>query len=180
MPFTEKSAPAPRLRLEEYFNGRCSATGIFQDRFGTLRRRFDADIQGAFDGETLTLTEDFIYDDGETEHRVWHINPVGAHGYEGRCGDVIGAARGAAAGPTLSWRYRFSLPIGGRRIMVSFDDRFFLAEDGVLINRAKVRKFGLLLGEATIVFYKAPAARPAAAGESPRHLRLVGEAAVTS
>jgi hypothetical protein len=35
---------------------------------------------------------------------------------------------------------------------VTFDDRMWLQPDGILINRAKVKKFGIVFGEATIVF----------------------------
>ena len=34
----------PELVLEEYFAGKVSAYGIFEDRFGNLRRQFTVDI----------------------------------------------------------------------------------------------------------------------------------------
>jgi hypothetical protein len=40
----------PRFRIEEYFPGRTRAWGIFQDRFGRLRRQFTVDIDGTWDG----------------------------------------------------------------------------------------------------------------------------------
>ncbi len=144
----------PRLRLEDYFAGSTHAWGVFQDRFGRLRRQFEVAIDGAWDGRCLTLTEDFAYDDGASERRVWRIRPEGTDGYHGTAGEVIGAARGRVVGNELHWRYRFSLALGARRLAVTFDDRFFLQADGKLINRARVSKFGLLLGEATIVFAK--------------------------
>ena len=48
------------LNLEEFFVGKTTAKGQFQDVFGTVRRRFDVDIQGTWDGETLNLVEDFV------------------------------------------------------------------------------------------------------------------------
>jgi len=146
----------PVLRLEDYFQGRSKAWGIFQDRFGTLRRQFEVDIQGTWDGRELTLVEDFQYDDGETEQRTWRITPVGAHGYKGSAGGVIGEAEGTAHGNVMTWRYRFALQVGKQVWNVSFEDWFFLMGDGVLINKATVRKFGLRLGEATIVFHRLP------------------------
>lgn len=142
----------PRLRLEEYFNGKTKAWGVFQDRFGTLRRQFEVEIEGTWDGQTLTMVEDFRYDDGETEQRIWRIQPVGAHGYQGSAGGVIGQAEGTAHGNVMTWRYLFGLPVGKQVWTVRFEDWFFLMGDGVLINRATVRKLGLRLGEATIAF----------------------------
>ena len=67
----------PRLVLEEYFAGETKAWGIFEDRFGNLRREFKVDIQGTWDGRTLTMVEDFLYADGEVDQRIWRIEKVG-------------------------------------------------------------------------------------------------------
>jgi len=94
----------PALVIEDYFAGRTKAWGIFQDRFGQLRRQFEVEIQGDWDGKTLTLVEDFLYDDGETEQRVWRITKRGEHAYEGRADGVIGVGvfRYATCGRTLN------------------------------------------------------------------------------
>ncbi len=144
----------PKLLLEEYFVGESRAHGLFVDRFGDLRRQFVVDIEGTWDGETLTLKEDFVYDDGETEQRIWIIKKTGPHTYEGRAGDVIGTATGKAYGNALNWRYRLALKVGDSTWNVDFDDWMFLQEDDVIINRAEVTKFGFKLGEVTIVFSK--------------------------
>ena len=63
----------PTFVLEDYFQGKTRAWGLFEDRFGTVRRQFVVDIKGTWDGKTLTLNEDFVYNDGEKENRVWKI-----------------------------------------------------------------------------------------------------------
>lgn len=146
----------PRLVLEDYFLGRSKAWGIFQDRFGTLRRQFEVDIEGRMEDGTLVLVEDFLYDDGERERRVWRIERTGEHGYRGTADGVIGVAEGEAYGNALNWTYRFALKVGEGTWEVTFDDWLFLQSDGMLINRAEVRKFGLLLGEVTLAFRKLP------------------------
>ncbi|NBB81866.1 MAG: DUF3833 family protein [Alphaproteobacteria bacterium] len=142
----------PSFRLERHFPGRTRARGLFQDRFGTLRRQFDVAIDSSWDGERLTLVEDFSYDDGAEERRVWTLRPVGETGYEGGADGVVGTARGSVDGSVFRWRYRFRLPIGKRSLTVTFDDWMVLQPDGRVINRAKVTKFGILLGEVTLVF----------------------------
>jgi len=146
----------PQLLIEDYFDGRTKAWGLFQDRFGTLRRQFEVDINGTWDGETLTLVEDFVYDDGEIEQRVWRITKTDEHGYVGQADGVIGQAVGEAYGNALNWRYKFALKVGDDTWTVTFDDWLFLQNDGVLINRAAVTKFGILLGEVTLFFRKPP------------------------
>ena len=42
-----------QLNLEEFFDGRSIAYGQFQDIFGTVRRRFEVEIAGTWDGEVL-------------------------------------------------------------------------------------------------------------------------------
>ena len=144
----------PTLLIEEYFAGRTKAWGIFQDRFGRLRRQFEVEIDGTWDGETLTLVEDFLYDDGETEQRIWRITKRGEHAYEGRAEGVIGVANGLAYGNALNWTYQFALKVEDDTWNVTFDDWLFLQSDDVLINRAEVTKFGFKLGEVTLVFRK--------------------------
>ena len=73
----------PDLILEQYFLGKTFASGIFEDRFGNVRRQFTVDIDGTWDGKTLTLTEDFIFGDGETETRVWSIEKIAPASYVG-------------------------------------------------------------------------------------------------
>ncbi len=153
----------PRFLIEEYFAGKTKAWGIFQDRFGKLRRQFVVDIDGHWDGETLTLVEDFVYDDGQTEQRTWRIRKTSAHSYEGTADGVVGTAEGTSYGNALNWRYRFALKIGDSTWNVHFDDWMFLQGDGVMINRAEVTKFGFKLGEVTIAFKKPPASARATA-----------------
>ncbi len=140
------------LSLEDYFTGRTRAWGIFQDRFGRLRRRFEVDIDGSWDGETLTLVEDFVFDDGELDTRTWHIKKIADTVYRGNAEGVIGTAEGVVKGNSFNWCYDFALKVGKKTINVRFNDWFFLQSDGIMINRAKVTKFGLLLGELTLVF----------------------------
>ena len=144
----------PPLVLEEYFDGKVEAWGIFVDRFGNLRREFKVDIEGSFDGETLVLVEDFDFTDGETDTRTWRITPKSDGLYEGRANDVIGAASGAVQGNALHWQYDVDMVIGGRSWQVHFDDWMFRQDERTVINRATVSKFGLTLGEVVIFFRK--------------------------
>lgn len=149
----------PRLVLEDYFLGKVRAWGIFQDRGGKLRRQFTVDIDGRLEQGELVLTEDFVYADGERSQRVWRIRRIDEHRYEGRAADVEGVAVGVAYGQALNWRYDLNLKVGEDTYKVHFDDWMFLHEDGVLVNRAAMSKFGIHLGDVTLFFQRAPAPR---------------------
>lgn len=142
------------LDLFRYFAGTTLAYGIFEDRFGGLRRRFKVMIQGVISDDRLELTEDFTYDDGEQSQRIWYIQRRGANHYSGTAADVIGEASGWQQGCGFSWRYRMNLPVNGRNWQVSFDDRMYLLADNILANRATVSKWGLTLGTVSIFFHK--------------------------
>jgi hypothetical protein len=150
----------PQFDLFAYFDGRSRAWGIFEDRFGNLRREFTVDIVGRREGETgLVMEEDFVYSDGETEKRIWRLVRKAPGVYEGHADGVIGVAQGRSAGNAFQFRYAFALKVGESRWAVDFDDWMFLQSDGVLLNRARVSKWGLSIGEATISFRREDARR---------------------
>ncbi|WP_417519910.1 DUF3833 domain-containing protein [Minwuia sp.] len=144
----------PALDLVAYFEGTTDAWGLFQDRFGKVRRQFHVVIEGRVEGDVLILDEDFVYDDGETENRVWRIRQTGPDSWEGEAEGVVGVATGERAGNALNWRYDFDLPFDGDTLRVHFDDWLWQQNDRVMINRAYVSKFGIHLGEVIITFVK--------------------------
>lgn len=158
MDIEEFEGREPKLVLEEFFAGQTRAWGIFEDRFGNLRRQFKVDIEGTWDGQTLTLVEDFFYADGEIDQRIWTLTKTGENTYEGTADDVTGIARGQTAGNAFTWSYNLDLEVGGRTWNVHFEDWMFLQEDGTMVNRAYVSKWGFQVGSATIFFQKDDAA----------------------
>lgn len=146
---------SPQLILEEYFDGKLYAWGIFEDRFGNLRRSFQVEIDGHWDGQQLVLDEHFLYNDGERDQRIWTITPLGNGLYEGRADDILGVASGEVRGNALNWRYRMDLKVGDGSWRVSFNDWMYLQPGGVMINRASVSKWGIELGQVTLFFSRA-------------------------
>ena len=86
---------------------------MVQDRSGKQIRRFHVEIAGDVIGDTLTLNEHFVYDDGEKQQRVWHIRRVATDRYEGTAGDIDGVATGQAAGNAFNWRYSMNVKANG-------------------------------------------------------------------
>lgn len=157
----------PRLKIEEYFAGRTDAWGLFEDRFGTVRREFTVTIDGTWDGRELVLDENFLYSDGERDRRVWRIVKTGEDRYEGKAADVIGVATGIAAGNALSWSYEMDMKVGDGTWRVRFDDWMFLQPGGVMINRANVYRWGIWIGTVTL-FFKPAAQTGLNRAEMPR------------
>lgn len=144
----------PKLTLFDYFKGKTSAWGIFEDRFGNVRRQFQVDIEGRINGNEMTLDERFNYNDGEKDQRIWRIRKTGDQTFVGEADDVIGIAEGEVQGNALNWTYDLNLKVGDRSYKVHFDDWMFLQSDGVMINRARLSKWGFDIGEVTLFFMK--------------------------
>jgi len=146
------AAQQPVLHLEQYFNGRVEAWGMFQKRSGEVVKRFHVTIEGRMEGRVLILDERFVYSDGTRQQRVWRLTPKGPGRWSGTAGDVIGEAEGQVAGNALRWRYTLKLEVDGAFYPVQFDDWMYLIDDEVLLNRSQMRKFGIRLGEVFIAF----------------------------
>ncbi|MBZ0251473.1 MAG: DUF3833 domain-containing protein [Burkholderiales bacterium] len=144
----------PVLDLREYFTGRVDAWGVVQDRSGRILKRMVVEIDGAWKGDTGTLDERFTYADGTKETRVWTIRKDGNR-YTGTAADVVGEARGEAAGNALRWNYVLDAKReGGGTIHLDMDDWMWLVDDSTLVNRTTFSKFGIRFGEVTIFFRK--------------------------
>ena len=143
---------ARELNLEEFFVGETVAYGQFQDILGTVRRRFVVEIEGTWDGETLILTEDFVYEDGSTEQRVWTLTKTGPETWEGTAPGVIGIATGEERGDAFNWAYTIDLPVPEGTLRVSFDDWMWLLSEDRLLNVAYMKRYGVDIGKVIITF----------------------------
>jgi hypothetical protein len=157
--FDDPSLSTRELELEEFFDGKLVAHGQFQDLLGTVRRQFVVTIDGDWDGERLRLVEDFVYEDGSTEQRVWTLRKTGEETWEGTAPGVIGVAKGEERGDRFNWRYTIDLPVPSasgptETVRVSFDDWMWQLSDDRLFNRAYLRRAGVTLGDVSIWFEK--------------------------
>ena len=144
----------PLLDLKRYFDGDVTAHGLFTDRGGRVVRRFTVAMDCRWQGADGVLDERFTYSDGRTERRVWRLREEAAGRYTGTADDVVGTAEGQVAGNTFQWQYTLKLPVDGRVVEVQFDDWMFLIDDRTMLNKARMSKFGVRLGDVTLAFTK--------------------------
>ena len=155
---SQYSAEKPTLDLSEYFSGTIDAYGIFTDRSGEVKKRFTVLIKANWtvvEGKKVgTLDERFEYSDGTKQTRIWTLTEQSPGNYIGRADDVVGDAQGQLAGNALNWTYTLALPVDGTIYNVQFNDWMYLITPKVMLNKAKMSKFGIDLGEVTLSFYK--------------------------
>jgi hypothetical protein len=157
--FEDETLSKQKLDLEEFFDGEFVAYGQFQDVLGTVRRSFVVDVKGDWDGERLRLVEDFVYEDGSTEQRIWTLRKTGPDSWEGTAPGVIGVATGEEQDNRFNWRYEIDLPVptadgSNETVRVTFDDWMWLLSDDRLLNRAYVKRYGVDIGDVIISFEK--------------------------
>ena len=161
-PISTYQEAKPELVIEDFFDGQLSAHGIVKDYKGKVIRHFSADITAYWKNGVGTLDEDFVFDDGEKQKRVWTITPKnGADSsnketafYEGHAGDVIGVAPVSVVGNAMFLKYKLEIPYKDSTMVLTVDDRMYLVDDRVIINESKLYKFGLPVGRITLTIVK--------------------------
>lgn len=163
---SEYENETPALELDQFFSGRLVAHGMLQNFNGKVTRRFTADILAHWQDSTGVLDEQFEFNDGEKQSRCWTLEKDGQR-YTGVAGDVVGEARGEARGNALNWRYTLQIPVNGRVWNIDLDDWLYLIDENNLLNRTRMKKFGLPVGELTLHIRKLSEAEAAA---MPEHI----------
>ncbi|RYY69821.1 MAG: DUF3833 domain-containing protein [Comamonadaceae bacterium] len=144
----------PVLDLRTWFDGRVTGHGMFTDRGGQVVKRFVVVMNCSWQGDDGVLDEDFTYSDGTTQKRIWRVRRLADGRFTGRADDVVGEAIGQARGNALRWNYTLALDVDGKTWNVQMDDWMVLVDRNVLLNRTRMTKFGVHLGDVTLSFRK--------------------------
>lgn len=145
----------PKLDLRQYLNGKLEADGVLIDFTGKADRHFHVAMVGKWQGNEGTLDEDFTYSDGKKQKRQWTLKFIDDHNFTGTAADVVGVGYGRQAGNAMNMTYTLKATRdSGETIDLSMDDWMYLVNDKTLINRTKMRKFGVVVGELIISFRK--------------------------
>jgi hypothetical protein len=144
----------PQVDLHNFFNGEIYALGIVQDRSGQVIKRFTVNINASWKGNVATLDEKFVYSDKQISSRIWELKETKPNVYEGRAADVVGLAKGETKGNVFYFEYLLDLPVGNTSYNITFKDWMYLLDDKTLLARSYMTKWGLKVGEVTIVMSK--------------------------
>jgi len=140
--------------LFAFFEGETLGWGMFQDRAGRVKRNFQVAARGVWVApDCFELSETFAYGDGAREDRVWCLKRTGM-GFIGTTDDCIGEADGRVGDQWAEMAYTFRLKLSSRTIDLKFRDRFFHIGRSGLMNRTRVSKWGLHVGDVIAFFHK--------------------------
>lgn len=153
---TDYAERGPRLVPEDFFNGELSARGVVKDRSGEVIRTFDADISASWDSAGVgTLDEEFRFDDGEVQTRVWTLTPSdNATSYHAEAGDVAEPGTMRWSGNAIHMNYVLTIAYGDGTLDIRMDDWMYLVTPDTLINQTTMSKWGVDVGELVLVIQK--------------------------
>ena len=84
---------------------------------------------------------------GHDTVRDWHMRRLGDGHFEATANDVAGAAQGSSSGRTFHWTWILATKPGNCLFNVSMEQWMYLADNGTLMNRTVITKFGVRLEE---------------------------------
>ena len=147
---------APQFSPTDFFSGQLTAHGVVKDFRGRAIRHFNADIKACWEGGVGTLDEQFVFDDGERQTRIWTLTPDPDGGYAATAGDVVGKGNAAWRGNVMFLDYLLQLELDSGPFVVRIDDRMYRVSDDVVINESKMKKWGVSVGEILLTIVRHP------------------------
>ena len=145
----------PRFEPDKFFEGPTRSWGVIESRSGRPKSRFRTEMMGRREGKDLVITQDFTFEDGHKQQRVWRIRRIDGHRYEATANDVVGVSHGLAYGNTFHWEYTLALRPGNPLANVRFKLWMYLQADGeTMINRVTISKLGVIVAQTTEHFHR--------------------------
>ena len=144
---------ARTMHLEQVLPQIKKATGSFAAING-VKRTFTVDLHTTWNGKTLTMVEDFEFNDGERDRKTWRFTKTSPNTYSGTREDVIGETKVTLNGAVARFNYLVYLSPETQGNKVRFWDKMVLREDGTVLNTALVTKFGIPVAKTTVEFRK--------------------------
>jgi len=142
----------PVFDVRRALNGPMDAEGVIYGPLGRVASRFTARITGSWDGGNGTLREEFKFATGREQIRYWSLR-VGNDGkIIATAPDVIGQGTGEQSGSAVVLRYKLKLEKDAGGHVLDVVDWMYLLENGSIVNRSEMRKFGLKVAELVATF----------------------------
>lgn len=146
----------PSFDIRTHLAGPLVSEGMIFGPRGRVVSRFVASMNGEWNGQAGTLSEDFSYANGGKQTRKWVLT-MGERGhFTATADDIIGEGVGHQSGATVRITYRIRLPEGAGGHVLDVTDWLYLMENGTILNRSEMRKFGIKVAELVATIRPAP------------------------
>lgn len=141
------AATSPEFDLREVLNGPIESEGLIYGPTGRMTNSFVAQMHGEWTGDSGTLSEDFTYSNGKRMRRKWILTLGPDKTFTATADDIEGTGQGKISGSTVMMRYRIRLPEDAGGHVLNVTDWLYLMQDGTIMNRSEMRKFGIKVAE---------------------------------
>ncbi len=133
--------------LREHLVGAMVCEGVIYGPTGRVVSRFVGNFDARWTGGNGVMSEDFLYDSGEWQHREWRLTLDPAGRITATADDVVGTGTGLQSGATVQLLYRIKLPDTAGGHVLTATDWMYLAPNGTIVNRSQFRKYGIKVAE---------------------------------
>lgn len=148
---SDYSQNTPQFKPDEFFNGQLTAHGVVKNRSGKVTRYFVADIKGHWENGRGELKEEFLFNDGEIQHRTWVMTLDANNQLIATANDVVGESRGEYAGNALKLDYRLKIKYNDSDLVLTVKDWMWLIDKNTLLNESVLTKWGIKVGSVQLV-----------------------------
>jgi hypothetical protein len=145
--------------LSGFLTGRLVAEGKFSDYAAGSTRGMHVKISGGTRGETLSLTEEMVYSDGEKRKFVWRFTKENGT-YVGYRSDLVGSAKVTQNRDVVEIAYRANivLPNGEEQVLDFVETLTFKGQESAKL-KINISKFFIPVAHADLTVTKVAAAQ---------------------
>ena len=138
----------------EFWTGKTASWGVMENRDGDPTAIVTTTTLGELESpDSLHMVQTLVVD-GKTSIRDWHIRRLADGHFEATANDIIGIARATPHGRTLYWNWTLATRPGNGWYNVNMQQWMYLADNGTLMNRTVIRKFGIKLAQVSEQFVR--------------------------
>lgn len=155
-PLTPKAfvATAPAFDPMTFWSGRTASWGVIENLSGAPTAIITTSTEATPEGEGGLHMIQHVVSNGKDAVRDWHLRRLGQDQFEATANDMVGTARGASSGRTFHWTWILATKPGNCLFNVSMEQWMYLADNGTLMNRTIITKFGVRLAEVSEQFVR--------------------------
>ena len=144
----------PEFDLKTFFDGELVGWGLVKNYQDKVTKRFTVDMKGSWQDNRGELYELFTYQDGSTQERTWYFVTHEGGINTGTANDVVGEASGQQHGFAFNWNYDLLYESDGKKIKLHLKDWLYQVDENAVISQAKIKKFGIEVGEVIVFILK--------------------------
>ncbi len=148
------NASGPAFDPVAFFTGHVTSWGVEENRAGQPVGIVTTDCVGTVNGNGIRMVQVLRIAGKPPRTRIWQLSGAAGH-YTATANDMAGTAKGTVYGRAFHWRWVLETAPGNDLKNVTMDQWFYRMDDGAVMIRTHVTKFGVLLLQVSEQFHQA-------------------------